>query len=151
MLRLKGTIVIGVMILFTLFFGACTSEAPGSAPAPMTTANPAPSSETEHESPVILRDWNLQDWDVTHARDVYGMNPDYFNFGLGMDAIPSIDDPRVIEEGDPDYPEPDSRIQVFGVDHNGERRAYRVSTLSRHEVINDVFPGESNQYVAVTY
>ena len=90
-------------------------------------------------------------WDVTHARDVYDMNPDYFNYGLGIGAIPSVDDPVILEENDPGYPNSDSSIQVFGVNHNGEQRAYNVSALTRHEVFNDFYPGESNQYLAVTY
>jgi hypothetical protein len=79
------------------------------------------------------------------------MNPDYFNYGLGIGAIPSVDDPTVLEEGDSDYPSSDSHIQVFGVNHNSEQRAYTVSALSRHEVFNDIYPGESNQYVSVAY
>jgi hypothetical protein len=91
------------------------------------------------------------EWDVTHARDVYGMDPDYFNFGLGIGAIPSVDTPRIAVEGDPDYPDPSSGVRVFGVDHNGEQRAYSVSDLTRHEVFNDEFPGESDRYVSVTF
>jgi hypothetical protein len=79
------------------------------------------------------------------------MNPAYFNYGLGVGAIPSVDDPTIFEEGDAGYPDPDSRIRVFGVNHNGEQRAYNVDSLGRHEVFNDIYPGESNQYVAVTY
>ena len=100
---------------------------------------------------IIITDRTGREWDVTHAREVYGMNPDYFNYGLGIGAIPSVDDPTVLEQGDPGYPDSDSRIPVFGVNHNGEQRAYSVIALSRHEVFNDIFPGESNQYVAVTY
>jgi hypothetical protein len=90
-------------------------------------------------------------WDVTHARDVYGMNPDYYNYGLGIGAIPSVDDPTVLEKGDAGYPNPDSRLLVFGVEHNGEHRAYPVELLTWHEIVNDVYPGESDQYLAVAY
>jgi len=100
---------------------------------------------------VIITDRTGREWDVTHARDVYGMNPDYFKYGLGIGAIPSVDDPTVLEQGDSGYPNSDSRIPVFGVNHNGEQRAYSVTALSRHEVFNDIFPGESNQYLAVAY
>ena len=99
----------------------------------------------------IITDRAGRDWDVTHARDVYGMNPDYFNYCLGIGAIPSVDNPTILEEGDSGYPNPDSRIQVFGVNRNGEQRGYSVSALTRHEVFNEVYPGESNQYLAVTY
>jgi len=117
----------------------------------MPTPSPAPIPETERENPAIITDRTGRDWDVTHARDVYGMNPDYFNYGLGIDAIPPVDDPTVLEEGDSGYPGSDSHIQVFGVNHNGEQRAYSVSALTRHEVFNDVYPGESHRYLAVAY
>ena len=119
----------------------CTPKAPSSAPSP----------ETEGENTAIIRDRTGRAWDVTHARDVYGMNPDYFNYGLGIGAIRSVDDSTVLEEGDPGYPDSDSDIPVFGVNHNDEQRAYNFVALNRHEVFNDVYPGESEQYLAVTY
>ena len=99
----------------------------------------------------VITDRTGREWDITHAHNVYGMDPHYFNYGLGLGAINSVDDPTLLEEGDSGYPDPDSNIQVFGVNHNGEQRAYSVSALTRHEVFNDVYPGESNQYLAVTY
>jgi hypothetical protein len=79
------------------------------------------------------------------------MEPEYFNFGIGVEAIPSVDDPRVLEEGDRGYPDDDDTLRVFGVDHNGEQRAYPVGELTRHEVFNDVYPGSSQRYLAVSY
>ena len=109
-----------------------------------------PPSNVERNK-VTITDRTGREWDVTHARDVYGMNTDYFNYGLGIGAISSVDDPTVLEQGDSGYPNSDSRITVFGVNHNGEQRAYSVTALGRHEVFNDIFLGESNQYVAVAY
>lgn len=99
----------------------------------------------------IITDRTGREWDVTHAYRLYNMDPGFFNFGIGIGAIPSVDNPRIIEEGDPDYPVDGSRIQVFGLDHNGEQRAYQVSTLTAHEVVNDVYPGKSDNYLAVTF
>ena len=48
----------------------------------------------------IITDRIGREWDVTHARDAYAMNPDYFNYGLGIGAIPSVDEPTVLEEED---------------------------------------------------
>ena len=151
--RLKGNIVISVVILSALLFTACTIQTPSPTPSPIPapTPAPAPAPEPESENPAVIRDRTGRLWDVTHARDVYDMNPDYFNYGLGIGAIPSVDAPTILEEGAPGYPSSDSRIQVFGVNHNGEQRAYSVSALSRHEVFNDIYPGESNQYVSVAY
>ena len=157
MRRLKRSIVISVVILFALLFTACTTQAPNPTPSPVPdpsptpTPNPAPTPEPERENKVTIKDSRGRLWDITHARDVYDMNPDYYNYGLGIGAIPSVDEPTVLEEGAPGYPGSDSHTQVFGVNHNGEQRAYSVSALARHEVFNDIYPGDSNQYVAVTY
>lgn len=146
---------IGVALVLAGVLASCTSEPPS--PAPSSTNGPTapptapPTADTGQEDRATITDRTGREWDVTHARDVYDMNPDYFNFGLGIGAIPSVDDPTVLEEGDAGYPDADSQIQVFGVDRNGEQRAYSVSALTRHEVFNDVYPGESDRYVAVTY
>ena len=100
---------------------------------------------------LVIADRAGQDWDVSHAHDVYGMDPAYFNYGLGFGAIPSMDEPTVFSVGDLGYPQPESQAAVFGIDRNGETRAYDVRALTRHEVFNEVYPGESNQYVAVAY
>ena len=153
MRRLKRNIVISFVVLFALLFTACTAPSPTPSPIPTPTPAPAPAPapESESENTAVIRDRTGRVWDVTYARDVYDMKPDYFNYGLGIGAIPSVDNPTVLEEGDSGYPDPDSHALVFGVNHNGEQRAYSVSALSRHEVFNDVYPGESNQYVAVAY
>jgi hypothetical protein len=153
MLKLKGSLVVGVVALFALLLSACATPAPRQTPAPTPAPAPAsaPTPEIEPESSVFIKDRTGRPWDVTHARDIYDMNPDHFNYGLGIGAIPSVDTPTILEEGAPGYPDSDSRTAVFGVDHNGEQRAYSVSALSRHEVFNDIFPGESNRYVSVTF
>jgi hypothetical protein len=139
MLGFKVNIVISAVLLFALLFSACATPAP------------APTPETEHENQITITDRTGRKWDVTHARDIYDMNPGFFNYGLGIGVIPSVDTPVVLEEGDPDYPDSDSRRLVFGVDHNGEQRAYSVNALRRHEVFNDTFPGESDQYLSVAF
>ena len=124
---------------------ACTTET--SSPQPSPVKDPKPQSA----NPAIIIDRTGREWDLTHARDVYGMNPDYFNYGLGVGAIPSVDKPTVLEKGKSGYPSANSRTTVFGVDHNGEQRAYSISALTQHEVFNDIYPGDANQYVAVAY
>jgi len=141
MVRLTGRILVSALILSALLLSACAVQTPS------PTSSPAP--ESENTAFIIDRTSRL--WDVTYARDVYDMNPDYFNYGLGVGVIPSVDGPTVLEEGDPGYPSSDSLLRVFGVDHNGEQRAYSVSALTRHEVFNEIYPGESNQYLAVAY
>lgn len=147
----KGTLLVTIVTLFVILLTSCMSKAPGATQSPW----PAPARdkipESELENPAIIIDGTGRSWDVTHARNVYGMHPIDFNFGLGIGAISSVDNPIVLEEGDLGYPKPDSRVVVFGVNHNGEHRAYSRSALVIHEVFNDIYPGESNQYVAVTY
>ncbi|MFC1917238.1 hypothetical protein ACFLXH_01115 [Chloroflexota bacterium] len=99
----------------------------------------------------IITDRTGREWEVTHAQDTYGMNPNFYNYGLGVGAIASVDNPTIIAEGEPGYPGADSNIRVFGVDHNGEQRAYSLSALAGHEVFNDIYPGESEKYLAVTF
>ena len=106
---------------------------------------------TKNGDRAIITDRTGREWDVTHARDVYGMSTQFFNYGLGIGAIPSVDNPTVLQEGDLGYPDSNSPRPVFGVSHNGEQRAYSVRALKLHEVFNDIYPGESNQYLAVAY
>ncbi len=141
----------GFITVLAIIFTACSGQATGPTQSPIPTPNPTTTAELERENKVTIKDRGGRLWDVTHARDVYDMNPDNFKYGLGIGAIPSVDDPTVLEEGAPGYPDSDSRTLVFGVNHNGEQRGYSFRALSRHEVFNDIYPGESNQYVSVAY
>jgi hypothetical protein len=66
---------------------------------------------------------------------------------LPFDAIPSIDAPVFYdaEEADDEY---DPGELVLGVEMGGEARAYSVSLLSRHEIVNDSISGHP---IAVTW
>ena len=125
-----------IILLPIIFMAACS--------------NNAEQKETEGNS-VVIEDRTGREWDVTHARDVYGLNPDFYNYGLGVGVIVSVDNLRVIQPGEEGYSSSDSQIAVFGVNHNGEQRAYSIQALTRHEVFNDVFPGDSQRFLAVTY
>ena len=108
------------------------------------------SNDTEDDS-IFITDLTGRKWDVTHAFKAYNMNPNYYNFGLGVGAIPSVDNPKIMDESNAQFPSSDRRLEVFGVSHNGEERAYSTYALARHEVFNDKYPGGSHQYVAVAY
>lgn len=60
---------------------------------------------------------------------------------LPQDRIPAIDDPQFLssDEADAEYA-PDELI--LGVSFNGDSRAYSVSLLSRHEIVNDIVGGK---------
>ena len=66
---------------------------------------------------------------------------------LGKDAIPAILEPEFVSASEADlWMMPEEG--VLGVSIGGEDRAYPVSMLSRHEIVNDVVGGEP---VAVTW
>ncbi|MEM4781840.1 MAG: DUF3179 domain-containing protein [Halalkalicoccus sp.] len=67
--------------------------------------------------------------------------------GVGQDGIPPIDDPAIgdVEEGDELM---DGGDPIFGVERNGEYRAYPQHVLVWHEIANDELGGEP---IAVTY
>jgi len=110
------------------------------------------------ESPVrvdgdrtIIVDRTGREWDITHAVEHYGMDPDHFNFGIGVGSIPSVDNPRVIGPGESGYPDKDSPLGVFGVNLSGIIRAYGIGELTSHEVFNDEYEEGGYRYVSVAY
>ena len=66
---------------------------------------------------------------------------------LRPDAIPAINDPRLITAG-----EADEQLRltdlVIGVSIEGEHRAYGAAFLSGHEIVNDMLGGRA---IAVTW
>jgi hypothetical protein len=67
--------------------------------------------------------------------------------GPPRDGIPPIDKPRYEEVADADRWLQDDDV-VFGLDYNGEVKAYPQLVLVWHEIVNDVLGGEP---VSVTY
>ncbi len=75
------------------------------------------------------------------------LNDEVRRGGPPPDGIPSIDDPEFVPAADaPSLL--DDGSPVFGVEMNGEAKAYPQYILVWHEIVNDVIGGES---VAVTY
>lgn len=96
---------------------------------------------------VYIIDATGKKWDVTYARQKYNMIPSQFQYGLGPYAIQPINDPSFLSPGDPGYPQNTDTFMVMGVTINGEARAYPMTILGSHEVVNDWF---GNIPVAVT-
>jgi hypothetical protein len=66
---------------------------------------------------------------------------------LPRDAIPAIDNPEFYSAAEAnDFYDPDELI--IGVVFNGDARAYSVSLLSNHEIVNDTVGGVK---IAVTW
>ena len=95
----------------------------------------------------VIVDRQGKAWDISHAVAKYEMNPDYFNFGIGKNAISSIDDPKIVRQGEEGYPASGSDFSVFGVSLEKDDRAYSAGFLSRHEIVNETF-GEAHVSVA---
>ncbi len=59
--------------------------------------------------------------------------------GVRVDGIPSLDNPMLIDAGDADYLNGDDL--VFGVEINGDVRAYPLRIMGWHEMFNEVIGG----------
>ena len=60
--------------------------------------------------------------------------------GVLPDGIPDLQNPKTLQAADADYLNPDDR--VFGVNINGETRAYPLRIVNAHEMVNDSLGGE---------
>jgi len=97
---------------------------------------------------IIIEDITGLQWNITHAVTTYGMVVENWGHGIGPDAIKPINDPLFLSPGDQGYPSSTQMTQVLGVDIGGDARAYPISTMSWHEVVNDWFGDEA---LAVIY
>ena len=59
--------------------------------------------------------------------------------GVAVDGIPALDNPRLIAAGDAAYLNDDD--PVFGIEINGDARAYPLRIANWHEMVNDVVGG----------
>ncbi|MCH8126338.1 DUF3179 domain-containing protein [candidate division KSB1 bacterium] len=87
-------------------------------------------------------------WDVTHAKEKYGMEPAEFQFGLGPFAIKPILNPKMLSPGDTGYPFDNETFLVLATEINNDPRAYSIGVLSIHEIANEIF---ADAHVAVAY
>ncbi|MBD3180573.1 MAG: DUF3179 domain-containing protein [Candidatus Latescibacteria bacterium] len=76
------------------------------------------------------------------------MDKNDFNYGLGPDAIEPVISPDYLSTGDNGYPPDNASERVIGIAINGDTRAYPITPLAHHEVVNDLVGGS---HVAVTY
>ena len=81
--------------------------------------------------------------------------PEELQFGIGKDAIPSIDDPlfvkpddsRLLKYGKSRYRKEEQaktndEINIIGYVQDGEAKAYPIGLLDRHELVNDKIGGK---------
>ena len=136
----------------------CLGLALSCQPQPAPEPEPVDQAQVEeipnrHERPIVEEDgktllWAGEDADGTvHWFDMTDatVDPTRFQYGIGRDTIPSIDAPEFRAPDDPMLAArgvgPDT--PVLGIEVNGEARAYPVSVMARHEVVNDRFGGEA--------
>lgn len=103
---------------------------------------------SDRDSSIGIVDRTGKEWDITHAVKRYGMDKDNFNYGLGPNAITPVNFPEILEPGEEGYPDDTASVRIIGLDIDGEARAYPVTPLAAHEVVNDSVGGS---LVAVTY
>lgn len=73
---------------------------------------------------------------------------DILSGGPPKDGIPSIDDPKFADFSDPRVLEMSPTEPVIGIVINGQARAYPLSVLTWHEIVNDTLAGVP---ITVTY
>ena len=97
---------------------------------------------------IFIKDKTGKNWEVTHAVNNYGFDPDRFRAGLGPFAIPPIINPKMLNRGDFGFPKNDETFLIIGTTLNGDTRAYSLDALSSHEVADERI---DSTYVAVAY
>jgi len=73
------------------------------------------------------------------------LNPTGYQYGIGKDTIPAIDEPKFAAIDDRDALAEsglDDRTMVIGYEDGGEAKAYPISILNAHELVNDVVAGK---------
>lgn len=125
-----------------IFFQSCSDS----------TSGPDLNAEVEIEdnetNQFYIIDRTGKRWDVTHAKEKYGMIPEKFQYGLGPNAIRPIIMPNMLSPGEHGYPSNEQSFLMMGTSLNGFTRAYPLSTMSIHEVVDEKF---GDAYVAVAY
>ena len=121
--KIIGFVLVGICLVLSTLTGCGETD---------------PDTVTTIDGRILIQDRTGKQWDITYAVNELQMSADQFNFGLGPDAILPILNPQFILPGDDDYPQINEIFSVLGVTVAGEHRAYRISHLSRHEVVDDV-------------
>ncbi len=79
-------------------------------------------------------------FDVTDAP----LDPAEFQYGIGKDTIPAIDEPLFVAVDDPRLEEQDitDDSRVIGYAVGEDARAYPIRIMDRHELVNDTVRGK---------
>jgi hypothetical protein len=115
----------------------------------IATSTPTQAQLTCENPPIdvtnLQRTWNLTDF-CTYEEGVFG---EIISGGVGRDGIPPIDNPTFESIADADaWLAPQSPVIAIANDDGEEARAYPLSILTRHEIVNDMWDGMP---IAVTF
>lgn len=94
---------------------------------------------------IFIQDRKGEKWDITSAVKKYGMDPKFFNFGLGRNVFKPILHPEHRSK-----PPHFSNPQVFGIEYLDKTVAYNRRTLTKDETLMDTYKGEP-VFVAFCY
>lgn len=133
---------------FITLLAACCIGGCGGDTATHSTPQTRQTVAVEQRETVFITDRTGKRWDVTHARDKYGLVPSGYQYGLGPYAIRPIMNPQMLFPNDRGYPESSEYFLILGTSLNGFARAYPIAVLSRHEVANEQF---GDIHAAVAY
>lgn len=95
-----------------------------------------------------LIDATGKSWEITHAINEYGFEPQHFEFGVGPFAIKPILDPVLICRGEAGYPDDDWERIMIATTIGQESRAYNLTDMIAHEIVDEVF---ADAHVAIAY
>ncbi len=107
-----------------------------------------PEDRIEAGESLFIIDRTGERWDITHAAEKYGFRAENFQYGLGKNAIPSIDYPDMFQPGEPGYPLANDNFIIIAARIRSDTRAYPIFVMKSHEIVNESFSG---QLVAVAY
>lgn len=79
-------------------------------------------------------------FDVTDAP----LDENGYQYGIGKDTIPAIDEPRFVSADDPRLAQfhVNEKTPVIGYAHGAQAKAYPITILNRHELVNDIVGGK---------
>ncbi len=104
-----------VLLGGALLLGRCSTS---------PTEQSGPKAVVERDGKVFIIDVTGKSWEVTHAKEMYGMEPQLFQYGLGPYAIRPILDPEILSMGERGYPADNEIFLVLGTEIDNDARAY---------------------------
>jgi hypothetical protein len=123
-----------LLLLISLIYTGCKDSLPPEAPGARVT-----NLKDGNKNKIFIIDESGKAWEVTHAANEYGFQPDQFHYGLGPFAIKPIQKPKFFYPGDENYPSNVEAHSIIAFHLTGFSRAYALHIMKRFEVANDMY------------